>query len=232
MPRTKYLSLTFQSADDAADADFIADDLIIGGWTGRDRAKLEEHMVELEAVGVARPASTPCFYRVGANLITTADRIQVVGEDTSGEVEYFLLLRNDGYWVGLGSDHTDRKTEAYSITISKQCCPKPVASTVWRHADLEDHWDQLVLRSWHVEGGKRTLYQEGTVAAMIDPMQLAAEYAEKYQALKPGQVMFGGTLPAIGEIRGAGEFAIEIEDPVLNRKLSHSYTITTLPNIG
>lgn len=232
MPRMKYLSLTFQSVDDAADADFIAEDLIIGGWTGRDRAKLEEHMVELEAVGVARPASTPCFYRVGANLISTADRIQVVGEETSGEVEYFLLRRNDGFWVGLGSDHTDRKTETYNITIAKQCCPKPVASTVWRYADLEDHWDRLVLRSWHVEGGERTLYQEGTVAAMIDPMQLAAEYAEKYQPLKQGQLMFGGTLPAIGAIRGAGEFAIQIEDPVLNRTLSHSYTITMLPNIG
>jgi hypothetical protein len=232
MTKLNTLRLTFEAVDGAVDADFTVDDLVIGGWTGRDRVKLEEHMVELEAVGVARPASTPCFYRGGANLVTTADSIQVVGEDTSGEVECFLLKRDDGFWVGLGSDHTDRKTEAYSITISKQCCPKVVASTVWRYADLEDHWDELLLRSWHVEGGERTLYQEGAVSAMIDPMQLAAGYAENYQPLKSGQVMFGGTLPAIGAIRGAGEFAFEIEDPVLKRKLTHSYTVTMLPNIG
>lgn len=232
MPERQTLTLTFEAADGAVEAGFTVTDVIVGGWTGRDRAKLEEHMAELEAVGVARPASTPCFYRVGANLVTTANGIQVVGEDTSGEVEYFLLKRDDGFWVGLGSDHTDRKTEAYSITISKQCCPKVVASTVWRYADLEDHWDDLLLRSYHVEGGERTLYQDGAVSAMIDPMDLVARYAEEYRPIAVGQVMFGGTLPAIGAIRGAGEFAIEIEDPVLKRKLSHSYTVTMLPNIG
>lgn len=232
MPAMKQLSLRFESADGAAEGAFAVTDLIVGGWTGRDRAKLEEHMAELEAVGVARPASTPCFYRVGANLITTTDGIQVVGADTSGEVEYFLLKRDDGFWVGLGSDHTDRKTEGYSITISKQCCPKPIASTVWRYAELEDHWDELLLRSWHVEDGERTLYQEGAVSAMIDPMMLVAEYEEKYRPIVSGQVMFGGTLPAIGEIRGGSAFRIELQDPVLKRKLSHSYTVTTLPNVG
>ena len=30
-------------------------------------------------------------------------------------------------FVGLGSDHTDRKVEAYSVTVSKQMCDKPMA---------------------------------------------------------------------------------------------------------
>jgi hypothetical protein len=229
---TQDLELTFASREAAKTETVALTDLIIGGWTGRDRAKLEEHIVELEAIGVARPVSTPCFYRVGANLLTTDDNIQVIGSASSGEAEFFLLKREDGYWIGLGSDHTDREVEAYNVTVSKQCCPKPVASTVWRHEDLADHWDQLILRSFRIEGGEKTLYQEGAVTAMIDPMDLAAQYATEYAPLAIGQAMFCGTLPVIGKLTGAPRFEIELEDPVLGRKVSHGYDVSSLPNIG
>jgi hypothetical protein len=61
---TNTLDLTFVSGDTKRSELVVINDLIIGGWTGRDKAKLEEHIVELEALGVARPVSTPCFYRV------------------------------------------------------------------------------------------------------------------------------------------------------------------------
>lgn len=229
---TNNLELTFVSGDSSRTDAVTVSDLIIGGWTGRDKAKLEEHIVELEALGVARPVSTPCFYRIGANLLTTAVTIQTIGEGSSGEAEYFLLKRDDGYWVGLGSDHTDREIEAYNVSVSKQCCPKPVASTLWRYDDLRDHWDDLVLRSWRVEGGEKFLYQEGTVASMIDLLDLAAQYADEYAPLTTGQAMFGGTLPVIGGIKGAPRFELELEDPVRGRKIAHAYDMTNLPNIG
>lgn len=226
------LDLTFLSGDMRWTEPVVVTDLIIGGWTGRDRAKLEEHIVELEELGVARPVSTPCFYRVGANLLTTGSAIQTVGAGSSGEAEFFLLKRDDGFWVGLGSDHTDREVEAYNVSVSKQCCPKPVANTLWRHDDLRDHWDELILRSFRIENGKKSLYQEGTVASMIDPLDLAAQYADENAPLANGQAMFGGTLPVIGGIQGAPRFELELEDPVLGRKIAHSYDMTTLPNIG
>ena len=229
---TNTLELTFVSSDAPRTESVLVTDLIIGGWTGRDKAKLEEHIVELEALGVARPVSTPCFYRVGANLLTTASAIQIVGEGSSGEAEYFLLKRDDGFWVGLGSDHTDREVEAYNVSVSKQCCPKPVASTLWRHDDLRNHWDELVLRSYRVEDGEKFLYQEGTVASMIDPLDLAAQYAEESAPLASGQAMFGGTLPVIGGIKGAPRFELELEDPVLGRRIAHAYDMSNLPNIG
>ncbi len=34
-------------------------------------------------------------------------------------------------FVGCGSDHTDRKVESYSVTVSKQMCDKPMASELW-----------------------------------------------------------------------------------------------------
>jgi hypothetical protein len=51
-------------------------------------------------------------------------------------------------------------------------------------------------------------------------------------ALKPGWAMFGGTLAAKGGIRPAARFAMELEDPVLKRKLRHEYRIDALPVEG
>src|SRR5439155_12379155 len=98
------------------------DALIIAGWTGRDRAAVELHVAELAALGVKPPRSVPCFYRIGANLATNASAIDVAGGDSSGEVELVLVSLDEGLYVGVGSDHTDRRVEAYGVTVSKQMC--------------------------------------------------------------------------------------------------------------
>ncbi len=56
------------------------DHLVIAGWTGRDKAALEKHIAELEALGVKRPASTPIFYRAAAARLTIDTDIEVLGE--------------------------------------------------------------------------------------------------------------------------------------------------------
>src|SRR5205809_633618 len=78
------------------------DTLIIAGWTGRNREAVEHHIAELEAIGVKRPRTVPCFYRVGANLLTTAAAIDVVGPDSSGEVEFVLVSLSDDLYVAVG----------------------------------------------------------------------------------------------------------------------------------
>lgn len=203
-------------------------EVIIAGWTGRDRAAQERHIAELELLGVRRPATTPVYYRVSASRLTTSDSIAVPGNDSSGEVEFIILNRGGSIWIGVGSDHTDRKVETYNITVSKQMCEKPVASRVWLFDELSDHWDSLVLRSWAVNDGARRLYQEGHVSAMLPPRDLIAGYG----TLNEGTVMFGGTFPAIGGIQPADRFEFELEDPVLKRRLAHGYDIKTLPVAG
>jgi hypothetical protein len=101
--------------------------LIVAGWTGRDREALQAHIEELAAIGVARPRATPIFYRVSASLITSAPSIQVIGRDSTGEAEFVLFNAEDRHWITLGSDHTDRKAEAIGVTLSKQLCSKPVS---------------------------------------------------------------------------------------------------------
>src|SRR2546423_2461926 len=82
--------------------------LIIAGWTGRDKAAVEHHIAELAAIGVKRPRAIPCFYRLGANLLTMAPEVGVVGEGSSGGVEVLLVAAPPSLYVGGGSYHTDR----------------------------------------------------------------------------------------------------------------------------
>jgi hypothetical protein len=205
--------------------------LVVAGWTGRDSGALEAHISELEALGIARPKRTPIFYRVAASLLTTADAIQVIGGDSSGEVECIVYALDDGLWLGLGSDHTDRKAEAISVTLSKQMCGKPVSALLWRFADVAPHWERLVLRSFVTRAGKRRLYQEGPVTTMRRPEELIRLYTGG-GTLPPGTAMFCGTLAVQGGIEGGDLFEMELEDPVLGRKLTHSYRIEQLPVEG
>jgi len=225
---TVTLALTRRIGNTAKVGNAEIEDLVIAGWTGRDAAAVEKHIVELEAIGVKRPSRTPIFYRAAASLLTTAGAIQVAGDDSSGEVEFVLLSLADGLWVGVGSDHTDRKVEAVDVTVSKQMCAKVIGPEVWRFEDIAPHWDRLVLRSWAHIAGERTLYQEGAVSGMRHPEELVRLYTGSATLLE-GTAMFGGTHAVHGGVRPATQFDIELDDPVLGRKLTHTYRIEPLP---
>ena len=143
-------SLAFQLITNGEEksVEVVVNELVIAGWTSRDKDAMETHMLELEAIGIPRPKSAPIFYRVSADQLTQNERITVIGEDSSGEVEFFVLSLSDGLWIGVGSDHTDRKVEAYNVSISKQVCAKPISTTLWRYDDLIGHWGDLILRSY------------------------------------------------------------------------------------
>jgi hypothetical protein len=204
--------------------------LVIAGWTGRDQAALEKHIRELEQLGIARPASTPIFYRVAASRLTTRPSIEVSGDASSGEVEFFLLRQAGVLYIGLGSDHTDRKAETVGVSLSKQMCEKPVAAGLWELSSVEPHWDQLVLRSWIWENGERVPYQSGSVTAMRSPQDLMSRYSAA--GLEDGTLMFCGTLAAKGGIRPSARIEMELVDPLRGRSLQHRYDILTLPVAG
>jgi hypothetical protein len=198
---------------------------VIAGWTGRDAAAVQRHIEELQKLGVPPPRSVPTFYRVSANRITTASRIEVTGERSSGEVEFVLLQSGGELWLGVGSDHTDRAVETFDVGASKQMCDKPVAARFWRFADVAPHWQQLRLHSYI--GAEHVDYQAGSVAAILDPARLITAFCGAPR-LKDGTLMFCGTLPAIGEVRTGSPFTFEIEDPVLARTIQHTYRIESL----
>jgi hypothetical protein len=207
------------------------DHLVIAGWTGRDQAALEKHIAELEAIGVPRPATTPIFYRASAARLTTDDSIEVLGAASSGEAEFILLRHGGTLWVGTGSDHTDREVEKYGVSVSKQMCDKPIAPEFWPYDEVAPHWDKLMLRAYVSENATRSLYQEGSVTAMLDPLALIEQFAGK-AGLGEGTLMFCGTLAAHGGVRPADSFEFELDDPVLARKIQHRYRVHNLPVLG
>lgn len=231
---TSPLSLSCVHADGTTETLSLAiDHLVIAGWTGRDQAAMLAHMEELEALGIARPTSTPVFYRVAADLLTVAPAIQVSGDHSSGEVETIIFTHQGRRYVGLGSDHTDRKAEAINVSLSKQMCHKPVAPTCWAWDDVAPHWDQLQLRAWAHRDGARVPYQDGLVSAMKHPDDLLTGYEQAgNRPLTTGAAMFGGTLAVIGAIAGADRFEIALQDPVLGRSIQHAYDIERLPVAG
>ena len=207
------------------------DRAVIAGWTGRDPVARDKHIAELEAIGIARPASTPIYYRVSARRLTTTDVIEVCGGNSSGEVEFVLIGAQGRILVGLGSDHTDRKVEAYSVTVSKQMCDKVMAPVLWELDDVIGHWDRMTLRAWAWIDGARVLYQEGTLDHMLSVKELI-QRGFGDNGFPDRCAMFGGTFAAIGGIRPADRFEYEFEDPVLKRSIRHAYDVVVLPVLG
>lgn len=227
----KALDLTVESQKGTHPLHIEVQQLVIGGWAGRDKAAMEHHMEELEKLGVKRPESTPVYYRVAATRLTTQSQVEDQGANSSGEVETVLFAAGGKMYVGVGSDHTDREVETYGISVSKQLCDKPIASRVWPFEEVEQHWDALILRSYAVINGSRVLYQEGPVSSLLAPADLIKGLAGG-GALPDGMAMFGGTMPAIGGIRVATRFEAELQDPVLGRSIHFGYDVIPLPIKG
>ena len=227
-----HLRFHVHSQDGVGNVSLPLSNAVIAGWTARDTAAMERHIAELEALGVARPAAMPTFYRTSVARITHADSIEVSGEDSSGEVEFVLIQYGSELWVGVGSDHTDRRVETYSVTVSKQMCEKPIAPVLWPYREVQAHWDSLIVRSFAVESGERSLYQEGAVTSMLAPDVLIEKYTDGKDHLPNGTVMFGGTLSARGGVRASERFEFELDDPVLGRHIAHGYDVLSLPVEG
>lgn len=198
--------------------------VVVAGWTGRDRAGVDHHIAELAAIGVAPPSQVPLYYRVSELLLTQSVTIQVLGFDTSGEAEPLIVRYGDTLWLGLASDHTDRSLETVSVAASKQICPKPVARQIWPLEDVKDHLDQLVLTCDIEDDGRWQRYQEGALSKILPLEDLVAG-----AGLTDGSAMLCGTLSAIGGVRPAARYRMALTDPVRGREIDLSYDVDPLP---
>ena len=198
------------------------------GYAGRNQAKVREHIDELAKIGVSAPPRTPTVYPVSTYLLTAGATIMAQGKETSGEVEFVLFLEGDKTYVSVGSDQTDRDLEKVSILKSKQMCEKVVASQVWDYDDVRDHWDSLILRAWVTDEKGKRLYQDGPATALLPvPDLIDAVKRETDQNLN-GAVIYSGTVPTHGGFVFAKTWDLELEDPVLKRKIAHRYEVKAL----
>ncbi|MEV8634904.1 DUF2848 family protein [Streptosporangium sp. NPDC051023] len=195
--------------------------LIVAGYTARDEAAVAEHIAELEAIGVPRPAGVPAFYDLDPALLTTDGVIEVDGPSTSGEVEPVLVRHGGRYFLAVGSDHTDRDLERADIAASKAACPKPLGETVVEigtgMSTLD--WDSLTAVS-SVDGWT---YQKGAVATLRHPADLLERMAAAVGEISGDLVLFCGTMPLLrSEFTYGGYWRMHLELPA-GTLLAHAY---------
>ena len=70
------------------------EEVLLAGYTGRDRAAVQQHIQELQTLGVAPPPRVPMVYVVPPNLVTMDGCIDVGSRHTTGEVEFFVDIYN------------------------------------------------------------------------------------------------------------------------------------------
>jgi hypothetical protein len=198
---------------------------IIAGYTGRDRAAIDEHIQELEKLGVAPPPSVPAFYRVPPQLLTQDTRLVTTEPATSGEAEAALIVHAGEAFVTIGSDHTDRAAERLDVPLSKRSCDKVLGTTAWRLAEVADRWDSLGLRSW-VGADASQPYQDGSLASLLPPGELLASIPWRTKSLD--FVLFCGTLPTVGGVALSPRFKAHICDPRTERLLELDYAVETV----
>ncbi|MGD8226881.1 MAG: DUF2848 family protein [Desulfobacteraceae bacterium] len=202
---------------------------VLCGYTGRDQSAVRKHIEELKKEGVEPPPSVPMFYPKPYQGISLGEAFHVQGRETSGEVEYVLLMDGDRIYVGAGSDHTDRELERMDILKSKQVCPAILSKNLWDFEEIKDHWDSIQIRSWAVQGGERTLYQDSTLSTILPPEELVRLVQQRVEVSLEGIAIFSGTPPMVTEqILFSERFEGELLDPILNRKISFGYSIHTL----
>ncbi|MDR2899593.1 MAG: DUF2848 domain-containing protein, partial [Clostridiales bacterium] len=100
------------------------------GDSGRTAEGREAHLLELENNNIKRVHEgdpSMGFSPVAPMLITQESSIDVLGTNTTGEVEYVLFYLQKELYVTVGSDHADRVLEALHSDFSKQICAKPIA---------------------------------------------------------------------------------------------------------
>lgn len=195
---------------------------IVAGYTGRDAAAVQHHIDELAAIGVAPPPEVPMFYRTGPDLFDASGENGVSSAHlTSGEVEPLYIRHAGRFYLGIGSDHTDRDLEKEDIGASKRACPKPVSREVIALSSISDlSLDDCTARSW-VDG---RLYQEGKLSGLRPPADVVRLLLERTDIGDADFLCLGGTLPVLdGEFLDGSVWRLELEFAD-GRRIEHTYT--------
>ena len=226
----KVLHLTLKRKAKTESLDFSVRRMVNAGYTGRNQEAVRSHIEELKKEGVPAPEETPTLYPVASNLIIINDSLEVVDEFTSGEAEFVLLLDGTKIYVGVGSDHTDRKLEVSSIIKAKQICPNVISPVVWLYEEIKDCWDDMTLRSWVEKNGQKILYQEAKLRAIMSVEDILAFVKSKViDSNLDGMIIYSGTIPVLGgeTVYGDG-FVVELYNPKNNDSLFCGYRIRLL----
>lgn len=224
------IQLTLQQENGIRPLTFRVSRMVNAGYTGRDQDEVRKHIDELAEKGIPGPEKTPTLYPVVPKTLTKDSRIDVYGAETCGEIEYVLFVVDDNeIYVGIGSDHTDRHLEETDIPRSKQICPNLVSETVWPLAEVEAHWDRMIMKSDVICHGETIAYQDGPLERIMGPRALLDFVRTRVPGSLAGTVIYSGTLGSLtGGFVFGERFSSRLTDPVLKRSLVCDYAVQTL----
>jgi hypothetical protein len=215
---------------DGEGVQFAPDRMFNAGYSGRDGEAVQAHIDELVEEGVPGPEEIPAVYELASyTLLVDPGEISVVGQDTSGEAEFALVVTGDDTYVAVASDHTDRDLESESIPKSKQIAPNVVSRRAWRLSDVDGHWDDIELRAWNTHDGERNLYQDAALAELLPPEEVLDTVRDRFCGQLHGSAVLSGTVPTISdELVPGSRFEVELFDPVRDRALSVGYDVNVV----
>jgi hypothetical protein len=206
---------------------------VAAGYTGRNQINVRAHIEELKKIGVPVPETIPAMYWFEPDRITTGNEISVIGEKTSGEVEFFLASDECGdLYMTVASDHTDRQLETVSVSKAKQACSKIIAPVFWQFSEIRSHWDKIQLKAEISTDGENFItYQEGVLGQILQPEYLM-ELARKDAPVADAPIaILSGTLPIlVKDIMYGCAYRLVMEDPVLSRIIRKDYSVRVLPD--
>lgn len=206
------------------------DRVVNAGYSGRDRESVRKHVDELVEDGIEAPDRVPTTYRVPPGVLRVdPGAIQVVGEDTSGEAEFALLVTGTETYVVAASDQTDRNLECDDVRKSKAIAPNVLSRDAWRFSTVRDRWDDIELRAWNVVDGERVRYQDATLGQILEPDAILEMVRDRYGGPLDGTAILSGTVPVVsGELQPGSRFEVELVDPDAGRSLSVTYDVTPI----
>lgn len=202
--------------------------VVNAGYAARNQENVKAHINELKELGVPVPGHVPTFYPVPVLQLTQGGIIEVGHGSTSAEIEYVYIVSEGKSYITVGSDHSDRALEAYSVPAAKQICPNVVANELWEYDSVKGHLEKVILTCHVFDKGEWRLYQKGSVAEILDADKLLSLGAEVIGDAE-GLALYSGTIPTIGEITYGDRWKIEMMDETNGKTIGFEYAVKQLP---
>lgn len=197
-------------------------EVTIVGFSGRDRDKVRAHIEELSAHGIPAPSNIPEAWEISPQLVSQRPSITVNNGSTSGEAEPVLVFTEEGVFLSVGSDHTDRELERTSMQAAKEACTKVVATECWPLESVESRWDVLRLEADVTSTNGPVEYQ----ASRLDYLLPLDWFLEQFEASRKA-IVFCGTVPLLTELETEAEsFTARLVDEFEGRILRCHYLIS------
>lgn len=206
--------------------ELIPEHVYVVGYSGSNKEKIYAHIKELEEeLNVAPPKKIPTIFEVSKEILTQDKDLYFVGEKTSGECEFVIIMKDSKIYIGLGSDHSDRELEAISVPKAKQICLKPISVDIWDYEEIKDHFPKIKLSA----KSDFEDYQVGTLADIISVEEILSELNKSLGHID-NCVIYSGTVPLVNGYKYGKNFSLELNDEILGRKIAFDYNINVVPD--